>query len=63
MTDEQLYILLRLYRDRLLLIREKGEKYACSKDGQAFAGEIDRLANEILDDMKKLKPGRYDLLP
>jgi hypothetical protein len=62
MTNEQLYILLRLYRGRLLLIRERCATDACSEDGQAFAEEIDRLANEMWDDMKRLKPGHYDFL-
>lgn len=55
MTNEQLYILLRIYHDKLLEIEDKCRDYACSKDGQAFIGEINRLATEIERDMDTLR--------
>ena len=54
MTNEQLYTLLRLYRERLLQINESCKDYTCCKDGLMFTNEIDRLAAEMYNDMKRL---------
>ena len=54
MTNEQLYTLLRLYRERLLQINESCKDYTCCKDGEMFTNEIDRLAAEMYSDMKRL---------
>lgn len=54
MTNEQLCILLKLYRERLLQINETCKDYTCCKDGLMFSNEIDRLSTEIYNDMKRL---------
>ena len=60
MTNEQLYVLLGLYRSRLLEIERRLGHLRCDEGGNAFTKEIFRLAEEMWSDMQKLKSPGYD---